>query len=69
MVVLEHFDGRNTTIRSSIENNETSICEQPQVMGSALARLILDPALDQVTGRYFDGLKKIRSSDDRSPTS
>ncbi|MEH2453417.1 MAG: hypothetical protein V7K20_19600 [Nostoc sp.] len=33
-------------------------------MGSALARLILDPALDQVTGRYFDGLKEIRSSDE-----
>ncbi|WP_334953936.1 hypothetical protein [Nostoc sp.] len=35
-----------------------------QVMGSALARLILDPALLMVTVRYFDGLKEIRSSDE-----
>ncbi|MHC5915098.1 MAG: hypothetical protein ACYTXE_29825 [Nostoc sp.] len=34
------------------------------MMGSALARLILDPALLMVTVRYFDGLKEIRSSDE-----
>lgn len=33
-----------------------------QTMGAALARLILDPALENVTGKYFDGLHEIESS-------
>ncbi len=32
--------------------------------GAALARLILDPALAATNGRYFEGLREIRSSDD-----
>ncbi|MBC8120414.1 MAG: SDR family NAD(P)-dependent oxidoreductase [Gemmatimonadaceae bacterium] len=32
--------------------------------GSALARLILDPSLENVTGKYFDGLEEIQSSDE-----
>lgn len=32
--------------------------------GSVLARLILDPALDNVTGKYFDGLEEGQSSDE-----
>lgn len=31
---------------------------------SALARLILDPLLDNATGKYFDGLEEIQSSDE-----
>jgi NAD(P)-dependent dehydrogenase (short-subunit alcohol dehydrogenase family) len=33
-----------------------------QTMGSALARLILDSALGDLTGRYFDGLDEVQSS-------
>ena len=33
-------------------------------MGSALARLILDSLLDNVTGKYFYGLKELQSSDE-----
>jgi hypothetical protein len=30
--------------------------------GAALARLIVDPALENTNGRYFEGLREIRSS-------
>jgi hypothetical protein len=33
-----------------------------KTVGSDLARLILDPALKNTTGKYFDGLTEIRSS-------
>jgi NAD(P)-dependent dehydrogenase (short-subunit alcohol dehydrogenase family) len=33
-----------------------------EASGRALARLVLDPELEGVTGRYFDGRKEIRSS-------
>lgn len=36
----------------------------PQESGSALARLITDPALATTHGKYFEGLKEIRSSVD-----
>lgn len=47
-------------VSSDTHNPETNT----GIPGSALARLILDPALLMVTGRYFDGLKEIRSSDE-----
>ena len=34
----------------------------PNESGRALARLVVDPALESVSGRYFEGLKEIRSS-------
>ena len=34
----------------------------PAESGRALARLVLDPALESVSGRYFEGLKDIQSS-------
>ena len=33
-----------------------------ETMGSALARLILDPSLEGMTGKYFDGFDQVRSS-------
>ena len=36
----------------------------PEESGRALARLVLDPALESVSGRYFEGLKEIRSSEE-----
>lgn len=36
----------------------------PQKSGQALARLLLDHALESVTGTYYEGLKEIRSSKD-----
>jgi NAD(P)-dependent dehydrogenase (short-subunit alcohol dehydrogenase family) len=35
---------------------------RPEDSGRALARLVLDPALENVSGRYFEGLAEIRSS-------
>ena len=35
---------------------------RPEDSGRALARLVLDPALEDVSGRYFEGLAEIRSS-------
>ena len=35
---------------------------RPEDSGRALARLVLDPALESVSGRYFEGLREIRSS-------
>jgi NAD(P)-dependent dehydrogenase (short-subunit alcohol dehydrogenase family) len=43
----------------------TSILEKARDssdMGNALARLILDPALEEITGKYFDGFDMIHSS-------
>lgn len=48
-----------TISRSVLENAKDS-----KTMGSALARLILDPSLNHVTGKYFDGLEEIQSSDE-----
>ncbi len=36
----------------------------PGDSGRALARLVLDPALERVSGRYFEGLLEIRSSEE-----
>lgn len=36
--------------------------ETPEAAGAALARLVLDPALEGVGGRYFAGLRETRSS-------
>ncbi|MET9492127.1 SDR family NAD(P)-dependent oxidoreductase [Nocardia sp. NPDC006630] len=36
----------------------------PKRSAAALARLVLDPALAETTGRYFSGRREIRSSDD-----
>jgi NAD(P)-dependent dehydrogenase (short-subunit alcohol dehydrogenase family) len=35
---------------------------RPEDSGRALTRLVLDPALESVSGRYFEGIKEIRSS-------
>ena len=34
----------------------------PKQSGAALARLILDPALERTTGQYFAGNRQVRSS-------
>jgi hypothetical protein len=34
----------------------------PDKSGQALARLVLDPAMENVSGRYFEGPREIRSS-------
>ena len=36
----------------------------PEESGQALARLVLDPALESVSARYFEGVKEIRSSEE-----
>ncbi len=34
----------------------------PEESGRALARLVLDPVLENVSGRYFEGMRDVRSS-------
>jgi NAD(P)-dependent dehydrogenase (short-subunit alcohol dehydrogenase family) len=36
--------------------------ETPEAAGAALARLVLDPALGRIGGRYFAGLREVQSS-------
>lgn len=50
----------STTIsRSVLERAKDS-----KAMGSTLAKLILDSSLENVTGKYFDGLEEVQSSDE-----
>ncbi len=42
----------------------TIISRSVSEMGSVLARLILDPSLDNVTGKYFNGLEETQSSNE-----
>ncbi|MDF5718551.1 MAG: SDR family NAD(P)-dependent oxidoreductase [Rhizonema sp. NSF051] len=50
----------STTISPSILEK----ARDSKTMGAALARLIVDPLLNKVTGKYFDGLDEIQSSDE-----
>jgi hypothetical protein len=43
-------------VRSNAGRTDTS--------GQALARLVLDPELERVTGRYYDRLEAVASSDE-----
>lgn len=52
------FSAFSTNISQSVLEN----AKDSKAMGSALARLILDPSLDRSTGKYFDGLKEVQSS-------
>ena len=50
----------STTISQSVLEN----AKDSKQMGNALARFILDPSLDGITGKYFDGLEEVRSSNE-----
>ncbi|MBE8968066.1 SDR family NAD(P)-dependent oxidoreductase [Nostocales cyanobacterium LEGE 12452] len=60
----DYSESERSALRATLSASTLEQSRDSQVMGSALARLILDPALLMVTGRYFDGLKEIRSSDE-----
>jgi NAD(P)-dependent dehydrogenase (short-subunit alcohol dehydrogenase family) len=44
------------------KNLDITKSKSSKTVGSDLARLILDPALETTTGKYFDGLEEVRSS-------
>jgi NAD(P)-dependent dehydrogenase (short-subunit alcohol dehydrogenase family) len=44
------------------KNLDITKSKSSKTVGSDLARLILDPALENTTGKYFSGLEEIRSS-------
>jgi NAD(P)-dependent dehydrogenase (short-subunit alcohol dehydrogenase family) len=48
-------------LRSTLRPFHANV-HRPDESGRALARLVLDPALENVSGRYFEGLAEIRSS-------
>ncbi len=50
----------STTISQSVLEK----AKDSKAMGSALARLILYSSLENVTGKYFDGLEEVQSSDE-----
>lgn len=50
----------STTISPSVLEK----AKDSKTVGSLLAKLILDPSLDNTTGKYFDGLDEIQSSDE-----
>ncbi|MBN3947153.1 MAG: SDR family NAD(P)-dependent oxidoreductase [Nostoc sp. NMS7] len=60
----DYSESERSALRATLSASTLEQSRDSQVMGSALARLILDPALLMVTGRYFDGLNEIRSSDE-----
>jgi NAD(P)-dependent dehydrogenase (short-subunit alcohol dehydrogenase family) len=53
--VLPHF---HWLLRLLVSHN----IHTPEESGAALARLVADPSLADTTGKYFEGLKEIRSS-------
>lgn len=48
----------STKISPSVLKN----AKDSKTMGNALARLVLDSSLNQITGKYFDGLEEVPSS-------
>jgi len=55
------WNSLGTLLRLTLRPFRANI-HHPQESGRALARLVLDPALELVSGRYFEGLMEIRSS-------
>jgi light-dependent protochlorophyllide reductase len=51
-------------LSTAVPSSVLEKAKDSKTMGAALARLILDPLLDNVTGKYFDGLEEIQSSDE-----
>ena len=55
-------DYSQAEISALSKNLDITKSKSSKTVGSDLARLILDPALENTTGKYFDGLAEIRSS-------
>ena len=53
-----------STLSTALAPSVLEKAKDSKTMGSILARLILDPSLEQVTGKYFDGMEEIKSSDE-----
>jgi len=54
----EQLSSLSANISSSVREKS----KDSKTMGSILARLILDPALKDTTGKYFDGMEEVQSS-------
>lgn len=61
-LVRDYSQTELSALSSTISPTILGKARSSQTMGSALARLILDTALEDVTGKYFDGLDQIQSS-------
>ncbi len=53
-----------SALTASISQFVTEKATDSKTEGSALARLILDPSLDNATGKYFAGLEEVQSSEE-----
>jgi light-dependent protochlorophyllide reductase len=51
-----------SALMASMPPSSLEQARDSKTMGSALARLILDPALENTTGQYFDEMEEIQSS-------
>lgn len=53
-----------STLSTALAQSVLEKAKDSKTMGIILARLILDPSLDKITGKYFDGMEEIKSSDE-----
>ena len=63
-LVRDYSPAELSALSTTISRSVLEKARDSKTVGSALARLILDPSLDSTTGKYFDGLEEIRSSDE-----
>jgi hypothetical protein len=60
----DYSESERSALITTISRSVLEKAKDSKAMGNALARLILDPSLDHATGKYFDGLEEVQSSDD-----
>lgn len=60
----DYSEAERSGLSKTIPQSALEKAVDSKTTGSALARLILDPSLDNATGKYFDGLEEGQSSDE-----
>lgn len=63
-LIRDYTQAELSALSSAISPSVLENARDSKTMGSVLARLILDTALEGITGKYFDGLDEIRSSEE-----
>jgi light-dependent protochlorophyllide reductase len=60
----DYSQAEMTALGTAIPSSVLEQARSSKTMGAAIARLVLDPLLDNATGQYFDGLEETQSSDE-----
>jgi light-dependent protochlorophyllide reductase len=63
-LVRDYSQAELSALSATISQSVLENAKDSKVMGNALVRLILDPSLENITGKYFDGLEEVQSSDE-----